>query len=217
MIMNKKTLTNWLCLSGVIALVLYVAATLIAPLYYPGYNWTVQAVSDLGALTSPSRLAWLIVWSFGSACALLCVALTSIVFQHETNKSIRLGVYTFAIMTWLSLGYTMFPLSEGGNANTVIDIIHIYVVTPLVTITTIVSLILIIVGGRRDEKYKLLSWLAGVTLLLVMVGAIGIGAGGQAHFGLFERFTVYSIMAFTAVLGIFGFKQQTIISSGSKA
>lgn len=215
MTMNKRTLINWLCLSGIIAVVLYVAATLIAPFYYPGYDWTVQAVSDLGALTSPSRLAWLIIWSLGSACALLCVVLTSIVFQHETNKLVRLGVYIFAIMTWLSLGYTMFPLSEGGNANTAVDIAHIYVVTPLVTITTILSLIFIIIGGRRDDKYKLLSLLAGITLLSVMIGAVGIGIGGQAHFGLFERFTVYSIMAFTAILGIFGFKRTVIVSKSS--
>lgn len=205
--MGRKTLTNWLCLSGVVAFVLYITATLVAPLYYPGYDWTMQAISDLGAMTSPSRLVWLIVWSFGSACALLCVAVSSIAFQHRANRLLRLGIYIFAAMTWLSLGYTMFPLSEGGDAGTPVDLVHIYVVTPLVMLTTFVSLVLIILGGVKDARYRTLAVLAGVTLVLVMVGGIGIGAGGTATFGLFERFTIYSIMAFTAVIGIFAFRE----------
>ncbi|HMR72838.1 MAG TPA: DUF998 domain-containing protein [Candidatus Saccharibacteria bacterium] len=211
--MNHPTLTNWLCLSGVVAFVLYITATLVAPLYYPGYNWVTQAISDLGALSSPSRLAWLIIWSFGSACALLSVAVVSIVFQQKANRLLRIGIYLFASMTWLLLGYTMFPLSEGGSAGTAIDALHLYLVTPLVMLTTLASLICIVMGARKEPRYRSLTVTAAVVLSLVLIGGAGIGLAGETHFGLFERVTIYSIMAFTAILGVFGFREKQTLSN----
>lgn len=190
------------------AFILYVIATLVAPYYYSGYDWVRQPISDLGALTSSSRLAWIMIWSLGSAFALLSVALAATLFERNTNRLLRWGVYTFALMTWISLGYTMFPLSEGGHGVTMVDVLHLYLVTPLVMLTTFVSLILIALGGRKTPHYRPLALLATATLLLVMVGGFGIGIGGEATFGLFERVTIYPIMAFTAVVGVYGFKER---------
>ena len=47
-LMNRK-LINWVGLTGLLALISYVAAMIIAPMAYPGYNWMEQAVSDLSA------------------------------------------------------------------------------------------------------------------------------------------------------------------------
>lgn len=52
----KKPLINILGLSGVVSLFSYAAAVIFAPLAYPGYNWTAQAVSDLSAANAPSRM-----------------------------------------------------------------------------------------------------------------------------------------------------------------
>lgn len=51
----KKTLTNWMCLSGSLAAVFYFLHDLVGQRHYPGYNWLEQAVSDLTAVHAPSR------------------------------------------------------------------------------------------------------------------------------------------------------------------
>ena len=56
-------------------------------------------------------------------------------------------------MNWIStIGYSMFPLSDSGNAGTLRDIIHIYVVTVLVVLLSIASLVTIMIGGFLPPK-----------------------------------------------------------------
>ena len=52
----KKTLINKLGLLGVISLLSYTVAVIFAPLAYPGYDWKMQAVSDLSASNAPSKM-----------------------------------------------------------------------------------------------------------------------------------------------------------------
>ena len=49
----RKPLLQKLGLLGVVSLLSYTAAVVFAPLAYPGYRWTAQAVSDLSAAKTP--------------------------------------------------------------------------------------------------------------------------------------------------------------------
>ncbi len=68
----NRTLINWVGLTGLLALISYVAAMIIAPMAYPGYNWMEQAVSDLSAETAPSRQLWDQVSVLYSAGSVVC-------------------------------------------------------------------------------------------------------------------------------------------------
>ena len=126
--------------------------------------------------------------------------------QGKLNKTIRIGIYLFAAMNWVSnVGYTMFPLSESGNAGAIQDIIHIYVITVLVVLLSIVSLIVIMIGGYRDKKYRSLAIWATAALLLMIMGAIGTKIVPREFFGIPERFSVFAATGFNAVLGIYLF------------
>ena len=46
---------------------------------------------------------------------------------------------------------------------------------------------------------------ASLALGSMTVGSIGMGALPPAWFGLMERFSVFSVVLFTAFLGVFGF------------
>lgn len=52
--MKKRSLINWLCLSGVISVVFYILHDVVGGMNYPGYNFMSQAVSDLTATDAPS-------------------------------------------------------------------------------------------------------------------------------------------------------------------
>ncbi len=203
----KKSLINWLGLLGPISFISYVAAVIFSPLAYPEYNWMTQAVSDLSATSAPSKMLWNQLASLYNVCSIVSIMMVCVFIEQKLNKVLRTGIYLFSVMNWIShIGYTMFPLSDKGNAGTMQDIIHIYVVTALVVLLSIISLVVIMVGGYRDKQYRSLAVWATVALSLMFAGAIGTGIVPQDCFGIPERFSVIAATGFNAVLGIYLFK-----------
>ena len=203
----KKTLINWIGLLGVVSLLSYSAAVVFSPLAYPNYNWMTQAVSDLSAVNAPSKMLWNQLSSLYVVCGMVSIMAVCLFIQQKLNKMLRVGVYLFAIMNWISaIGYAMFPLSGSENAGTFQDIMHIYVVTVLVVIFSIISLIVIMIGGYRDKQYRSLAICATIAFLFMVIGAIGTGAVPKDYFGIPERFSVFAATGFNAVLGIYLFK-----------
>lgn len=202
----KRTLINWFGLFGVVSLLSYTAAVVFSPLAYPGYNWMAQAVSDLSAINSPSRTLWNQLASLYNACGMLSVMMVCVFIEKKLNRLLRIGIYLFAIMNFISfVGYGSFPLSNSGNAGALQDIIHIYVVTVAVVLLSIVSLVIIMVGGYGDKQYRSLAVWATVALGLMFAGAIGVGVVPLDYFGIPERFSVFAATGFNAVLGIYLF------------
>lgn len=202
--MMKRTLINRLGLLGVVALLSYTAAVIFAPLAYPGYNWMAQAVSDLSAGSAPSQMLWQQLSSLYNVCGIVSVTMVCVFIQDKLTKTLRTGIYLFAIMNWISnVGYAMFPLSDSGNAGAFQDMMHIYVVTVLVVLLSIVSLIVIMIGGYRDRKYRSLAVWATMALLLMFAGAIGTNIVPREYFGIPERFSVFAATGFNAVLGFY--------------
>lgn len=97
----------------------------------------------------------------------------------------------------------MFPLSDSGNAGAFQDVMHIYVVTVLVVLLSIISLIVIMVGGYRNRQYRSLAVWATIALLLMFAGAIGTNIVPREFFGIPERFSVFAATGFNAVLGFY--------------
>ena len=206
--MEKKKLINWLCLSGVFSIVFYLLHDIVGAMNYPGYNWMSRAVSDLTATDSPSFVdasGFVTVYKILSC---LCSALLCILVKNEKKKILRLGVYLFSIMNFISaIGYALFPLSSSGFDGSFQSIIHVYVLTAVVVLLSIISLIIIAVGSLKGEnKHKLLGILALISLILMFVGTIGSQNASKDIFGIFERFSTYSAVIFTGILGVYGFK-----------
>lgn len=200
----KRTLINKLGILGLLSLLSYTAAVIFAPLAYPDYNWMAQAVSDLSASNAPSQMLWQQLSSLYGVCGVVSITLVCVFIQDKLTKTLRIGIYLFAVMNWISnVGYAMFPLSESGNAGAFQDIMHIYVVTVLVVILSIVSLIVIMFGGYRNKQYRSLAVWATIALLLMFTGAIGTNIVPREFFGIPERFSVFAATGFNAVLGIY--------------
>lgn len=202
----KKNLINWLGLLGVVSLLSYTAAVVFAPLGYPGYDWMKQAVSDLSATDAPSRVLWNQLSCLYGVCGMVSIMMVCVFIQGKLNKTLRIGIYTFAAMNWVSnVGYALFPLSSSGYAGTFQDVMHVYVITMLVVVLSIASLILIMVGGYRKKYYRPLATWATIALATMFIGAIGINVVPREYFGIFERFSVFAATGFNAVLGVYLF------------
>ena len=203
--MKNKKLINWLCLTGVISIIFYILHDIVGSMNYPSYNPMSQAVSDLTATDAPSFVVasgFVTVYKIFSC---LCCALLCILIRNKNKKSLRLGVYLFSIMNFISaIGYALFPLSSAGYDGSIQSFIHVYVLTILVVVLSIISLILIAFGSFKS-KYKLLGVLAIISLVLMFIGAVGSSNVPKEIFGILERFSTYSAVIFTGILGLYGF------------
>ncbi|MCI6868814.1 MAG: DUF998 domain-containing protein, partial [Lachnospiraceae bacterium] len=99
--MNEKLIRK-LGLLGIVSLLSYIAAVVLSPLAYPGYNWISQAVSDLSADSAPSRVLWNQLGAFYMPCGIVCVTMCCVTIKEHYNRVLRMGVYLFAIMNWIS-------------------------------------------------------------------------------------------------------------------
>lgn len=208
----KRKLINWVGLTGILALISYVAAMIIAPMAYPGYNWMEQTVSDLSAETAPSRQLWDQVSIFYSAGSVVCATCIAIFVSEKkiSSKLFRVGIYLFTIMNWISkIGYGMFALSDAGKEiDTFPEIMHM-VVTALVVMLSIASLVCLIVAGFKRKEVRGEGIWAIIALAMMFMGPIGMSAVPPQYFGIFERFSVIAAVGYNAVLGIYlfnGFK-----------
>ena len=125
----KKTLINYLGWLGILSLISYTAAVVFSPLAYPGYDWKSQAVSDLSATNAPSLGLWHQLNSLYLVCGILSATLCCIFVVGQLTRTLRLGIYLFAVMTWVSgLGYAIFPLSNRGYGDQLQDVMPCHTV-----------------------------------------------------------------------------------------
>lgn len=205
----KRSLVQKLGLLGALSFLSYTAAVVFSPLAYPGYNWMAQAVSDLSAANAPSLALWNRLSALYNSCELLCVMMVCIGIQGRRTRLLRVGIYLFAAMEWVSaVGYRMFPLSDSGYAGAFQDRMHI-AATVVVVLLSIASLTVIIIAGAKDRGCRSYGVCAAVALGMMLVGALGMKAVPAAYFGVVERFSVFAATGFNAALGLHLFFSKT--------
>lgn len=201
----KKQLLNYCGLLGTISFISYTCAVFISPLTYPHYNAMKQAVSDLSAINAPSLKLWNILSTPYHLCTLVCATCICIGIRNLYTRRLRTGIYLFTLMEWISaLGFNMFPLTKSGYAGTFQDMIHLFI-TGIVVLLSIVSLVIIILS-----HVPYFSITALVSLLMMLIGAIGMNIVSQDYFGIVERFSVFGPVIYNAVLGLFLYQHNFI-------
>lgn len=187
---------------GIISLLSYTAMVVFSPLAYPGYDWLSMAVSDLSAVGAPSaELAGQLNALYGP-CGLVSIMAVCVAAQNLKTKVLRLGIYFFAAMEWISdVGYKLFPWVADADSSHPQNVMHL-IVTALVVIFSLAALILSIIGAKKEGMKSLFIW-ACVCLTAMLLGPVGTGIMPKAVFGLFERFSTFSAVTFNAVLGTF--------------
>ena len=205
----KRSLVQKLGLLGALSFLSYTAAVVFSPLAYPGYNWMAQAVSDLSAASAPSLALWNRLSALYNSCELLCVMMVCVGIQGRRTRLLRIGIYLFAAMEWVSaVGYRMFPLSDSGYAGAFQDRMHI-AATVVVVLLSIASLTVIIIAGAKDRGCRSYGVCAAVALGMMLVGALGMKAVPASYFGVVERFSVFAATGFNAALGLHLFFSKT--------
>ena len=187
---------------GIISLLSYTAMVVFSPLAYPGYDWMSMAVSDLSAKGAPSEsLANQLNALFGP-CGLVSIMAVCVGVAGCKSKMLKLGIYFFAAMEWAcNVGYSLFPWVNDAPPSNPQNAMHL-AVTALVVVFSLVSLVLVAIGARKEQIKSLSIW-AIVCLVAMLIGPIGTAFLPKAVFGLFERFSTFSAVVFNGVLGVY--------------
>jgi len=198
----KNKIVKLIPLLGIISVFLYFLHVILGEIFYEGYNPLAQAISDLTASNSPSKIIAKIFSTLYGICAVSFSIGFFAYLRKKINKAVTVSSLVFCIMNTVSFfGYSFFPLSESGYAGTFQDIMHM-IVTVSVVLLTIVSLVLFSIGFFRAKGHKWLGIVSISALLVLIAGAMLINIMPKEYFGAAERINVYSIILYTGILSL---------------
>ena len=198
--MDKKLVRKlgvWTLVFGILAMLFYLLHDIVGAMHYPGYDPMTQAVSDLTAVDAPSYVVASGYTKIYSIFSCLCNVFVCLLMRDH-RKLLRTGIYLITAMQFTSaVGYSLFPLTGSGYDGSFQSFMHVYVITVIVVLLSIVSLILIAAGSFKEGK-KLLGIFALITLACFFTAPVS--AALPSVFGIVERFSTYGSCVFTLVL-----------------
>ena len=201
---------------SIISLLSYTSMVIFSPLAYPDYDWKSMAVSDLSAEGAPSKTLAHQLNSLYGPCAIVSIMAICVFIGSCPSKLVKFSIYSFALMEWISeIGYSMFPWMKDASISHPQNIMH-FIVTILIVILSLDSLILMAIGARKVEKISSLSVWAIFCLIAMLIGPIGTGVLPKSVFGIFERFSTFSVVIYNAILGIYLMKGKFFSFNGDK-
>jgi len=197
-----RSLRRALLVCGILSSLLYAATDLIGGLLYPGYSFTAQTISELGAIGAPSKP---IVDRLFMIYPVLALAFSAAVFREAAggNRALRITGALLAAYTLVgAVGFTSAPMHRRGAGSLATDLPHIIVAA------LVVVLMLLALGVGALSLGRRFRWYSFATLLTVVVSGTltapyvtRIAAGQPTPgVGIIERITVYSMVVWLAVL-----------------
>jgi hypothetical membrane protein len=213
----SETLWRVLLACGALSSIVYVGTDILGGLRYPGYDFTSQVISELGAIGAPTSA---FVAQLFTVSAVLTLAFGIGVFrQGRTSRTLRITGALLIGMIVAGQGFALFPMQQREVTTLAHDAPHI------ITGAVVVVLMLLAIGigafalGKRFRVYSFLT----IAVLVVSGVALGIYTPKvAAHeptpgLGIVERINVYAIYTWIAVLSIALLRQQTLDAHPQKS
>lgn len=203
-----STVQQLLLAFGIASSLLYLATDLAGGLSYPGYSFSSQAISELGAIGAPSKP---LIDPLFLAYDLLALAFGIGVVREAAGRSRALRVAGAALIAYGAIGFaagtlagpTMFAMHPRGGpvAN---DTPHILLTGVLVFFLLLAMGFGAFASGRRFRIYSFATMAASAAFgALTMPYPARMEAGlPTPGLGILERIDVYASMLWIAVLGV---------------
>jgi phosphotransferase system glucose/maltose/N-acetylglucosamine-specific IIC component len=202
----SKTTLKFLLACGIISSLLYVAANIIVPPFYSGYDPASQTVSELSAIGAPTRILWAILVT---PYILLMIAFSIGVWKSAVgNRSLRvigglLIVYSFLGLIWpFAPMHLRETIAAGGS--TLSDTVHI----ALGAVTEVLFLSALgfstVAFGKGFRIYSILTFVVLLVFgILTFIDAPNLSANKPTPFmGVWERINIGMFLLWIAVLAV---------------
>lgn len=204
-LLARRWVRSALLACGFLAPLLYVGTDITGGWLYPGYSFTSQAMSELGAINSPAKTFVDLLFPIYQ----LMVVVFGLGVLHEAaeqNRPLRITgaalILYGAIGVAISFAGSFFALHERGTASVVSDAPH------TIISAVFVALWIIAIGwgafayGRVWRAYSLITLLMVIAFDALRTPFAARLAAGQstAGLGILERICVYSSLLWVAAL-----------------
>jgi hypothetical membrane protein len=198
--MQNSLLVKVLLASGAASSLVYVATDMLASSRWEGYDWTARMVSDLLAVSAPTRsfiVVPMLVYN------LLILAFGIGVWLRSWNRPLRVAGAMFIAYGIVSiLGLFVFPLNyEAEGAGATMHMVGTFL---------LILLMFLFIGFAASGSGRAFRLYSILTVAVILAGAILSGMQIpriEAHLptpglGLFERLNIYSMLLWVAVFAV---------------
>lgn len=198
---SSGVIVRLLLASGALSFISYVATDILGGLRYPGYDFTSQAISELGAIGAPTAgLVGPLFFIYG----VLVLAFAVGVYLEGARRGNELRITGAVLMGYAVIGFAspFARMHQRGAGSLDTDLWHILLTVVLVALLLVAMGSAAIALGRRFRMYSIAT--------MVVVVAFGAWTGTYAArlaaglptpgMGIIERIDVYAAMLWTAVL-----------------
>jgi hypothetical protein len=195
-----------LLICGILSSLLYLAANIVVPMQWPGYNCASQVVSELSAIGAPTRQLWL--WLCTPYTPLVIAFALGVWKSAGQNRPLRIAGGLLIAYGALGFLWPFAPmhlretLAAGGG--TFSDTMHI----ALGVVTEILYLLALgftaVALGKRFQLYSIMTFVVLFVFgVLTFLDAPGI-AKNQATplIGVWERINIGVFLLWVAVLAV---------------
>jgi len=200
----KLLTTDFLMLSGMLAIVFYLLHVIIGGIKWKGYSHLQQPISDLTATGAPNRELMLKLTTMYGLLALIFAVSFTILKSGEHLSLVFWGGVSFIVLHLVSILYPLFPQDLPGARVTFRGRMHI-LITALIVPFTILTPFLVGFGFISEPQWHTFGVYSIVTGILILVfgGTTAVFyAKKLPYFGLFERLNIGSLQVWTFVLSL---------------
>ena len=187
--------------SGILSSILYVATDILGGLRYPGYDFTSQAISELGAIGAPSAgLVGALFFVYG----VLVLAFGVGVYREGARRGRGLRITGAVLIAYAVTGFAspFTRMHQRGAGSLDADLSHIVLTVALVILLLLAMGFAAFALGRRFRIYSIAT-MAGLVAFGAWTGAYAarLAAGlPTPGMGIIERIDVYAALLWIAVL-----------------
>jgi hypothetical protein len=186
---------------GLGAAALYVGTVVLGGAIVPGYSHVTDSVSEL---TSPGApYGGLLAWGFAGYNLAVILLAVGVRLASGTHRAVSAAVILLIACGLAGLLMIQpFPQDPMGSPVTPQGVVHI-VLAGVSAVTLVVAAVLLGIGWRRDARFGRLSIPSFVAAAAILVtGGVGAALVTSPVFGLLERSTQFSFLAWFAAIGV---------------
>ena len=197
--MSRKLLLG----CGVASTAVYLAMDIVGSMWWEGYSYIDQTISELAAIGAPSRI---IAVTLGTAYNLLLIPFAAgIAAASRRNTMLRGTAAGFSGVALAGIAAAFFPIQQRGQGVwTINETMHI----TLTAITVLCIVLAMVFGASAGGPNFFLYSMASASVMLLAGALTGLNGGNLAAnlptpwMGVMERISIFSFLAWVATLSV---------------
>ncbi|TWT07146.1 DUF998 domain-containing protein [Planococcus sp. CPCC 101016] len=217
---REKSIWQVLAISGLLSALAFLTHVIMGGIFLEGYSHVRQTISELTGNGAPKAemllMFKMIYWIFAVVFSVTVFVLFG---KYQVHQIARFGALLLVAMHSISLiGYSLFPLEQGGAVLTFGNLVHL-AITAIVMIITVGALFSIGYGLWLTKNFRsigLFTLFCGLIIVLAGVAAPIVLNNNLPYAGLVERFNIFTLQLWVFVLSLYLYRLPKIMEMGIK-